>query len=68
MNIYLCPIYDSENNEIWIEEIKAPSFSKALEKLSERFEIDLVENQEEFEKEMSQNNYVVGEIVDIEEF
>lgn len=68
MNIYLCPIYDSENNEIWIEEIKASSFSKALEKLSERFEIDLVENQEEFEKEMSQNNYIVGEIVDIEEF
>lgn len=71
MNTYLIPIADIEAGETWIHKVNARSLEDCKEKLIEYFsseyEIDFSLDWNEFINEFNDHDFLIGEIIDIEE-
>lgn len=70
MNKYLIPIYDIEDDELWIEVINAGSIKDCQEKLIqiliEEYDINEGSNYRDFLINASKANLRIGTITDIE--
>lgn len=72
MNTYLLPIADNEYQKTWIESVKARGFTEAkdkfMESITNEFDLDVPMDWDDFVRILSEGNFIIGNISDVEEF